>query len=696
MAERQLKRPAPGSAALLAGVDLGGTTVAVGLVSADGQLLTKLVEAVGEDHQPERIVKRISGLLKEALRQAGRSCSDIQSLGVCTPGLLDLSAGVVTAANLKGWTKVPLVKLLSQELGWETCRVTLEHDTNSALLAEAWVGAAVGLENIVLLSLGTGIGAAIICDGRLLRGSRGQAGEVGHAILVPDGRDFGRSGVAGIFEGYASASAVVARAREGMVPESSLSKLEALDCEDVFAHAAKGDAYAKELVRETARYLAIGCINCCRFVDPSVILLLGQQEAGEAFGELCRAMFDGMGGERVLLLECRAALQLPWASLPLKAVPMTFGMLNLAKNIIGAGMLSLPVALRGAGLAPYVVGITLAGALNAYTFFLLGWCCEVTGASTFGELWAKCFGQQNAWIADVSGSVRYCVLMGDFFSKALAGLLPDCPLLHGRGVDLCIIGLCLLVPLSLMKDLAPLRYASIAGLAATAYVFLMLLKDSVSSARWGADGPLASNVSPMRLDFFEALALFGSAFMAHYNAPKFYSQLQEKSVPKFAVLVCMAYGLALVVFVAFGMCGFALFGYDSEGNILKNYGFGPEVMLAWLSMGFSVAFTYPLVFSGFRDSCASLLSGFGIAESSSFRLSFTLVAVAATILGGTIFSNVAQVNGVKGAILSPCLAFIYPAAIHLRSTAKDKDAPASLVAMRRGSYGPGSREKQKL
>lgn len=368
--------------------------------------------------------------------------------------------------------------------------------------------------------------------------------------------------------------------------------------------------------------------------------------------------------------------------------------LNLAKNIIGAGMLSLPVALRGAGLAPYVVGITLAGALNAYTFFLLGWCCEVTGASTFGELWAKCFGQQNAWIADVSvlmnnsmACLAYCVLMGDFFSKALAGLLPDCPVLHGRGIDLCIIGLCLLVPLSLMKDLAPLRYASIAGLAATAYVFLMLLKDSVSSARWGADGPLASNVSPMRLDFFEALALFGSAFMAHYNAPKFYSQLQEKSVPKFAALVCMAYGLALVVFVAFGMCGFALFGYDSEGNILKNYGFGPEVMLAWLSMGFSVAFTYPLVFSGFRDSCASLLSGFGIAESSSFRLSFTLVAVAATILGGTIFSNVAQVNGVKGAILSPCLAFIYPAAIHLRSTAKDKDAPASLVAMRRGSYG---------
>ncbi|CAE7440161.1 glcK [Symbiodinium natans] len=287
MAQGQ-KRPAPGDGhdgdgPLLAGVDLGGTTIATGLISADGRLLAKQMEAVGEDHRPESLAQRIRGLLEEALRQTGRAWCDVQGLGVCTPGLLDLEAGAVTAANLKGWTKVPLVKLLAEELGWETSRVTLEHDTNAALLAEAWVGRAVGLHDIVLLSLGTGIGAAIMCDGRLLRGSRGQAGEVGHAILIPDGREFGRAGVAGIFEGYASASAVVARAKEGMVPSSSLSKLEALDCEAVFQHAEQGDAYAQELVRETARYLAIGCINCCRFVDPAVILFSGgMAEAGPA------------------------------------------------------------------------------------------------------------------------------------------------------------------------------------------------------------------------------------------------------------------------------------------------------------------------------------------------------------------------------------------------------------------------------
>jgi len=128
-----------------------------------------------------------------------------------------------------------------------------------------------------------------MCDGRLLRGSRGQAGEIGHAILVPDGRSWGGTGVAGIFEGYSSATAVVARAKDGdgrsagALNDSSLSRLlQPADCADVFRHAEQGDEYAKSVVSETARYLAIGCINCCRFVDPEVILFAGgMAQAGD-------------------------------------------------------------------------------------------------------------------------------------------------------------------------------------------------------------------------------------------------------------------------------------------------------------------------------------------------------------------------------------------------------------------------------
>lgn len=109
---------------------------------------------------------------------------------------------------------------------------------------------------MVLLTLGTGVGGAILCDGRLLRGSRGQAGEIGHSIVVPDGRSFGRAGVDGIMEGYASASAVAIQARDPPA-DSSLSKLKAskgkVDCEDVFKHADAGDHFARKVVQETAK-----------------------------------------------------------------------------------------------------------------------------------------------------------------------------------------------------------------------------------------------------------------------------------------------------------------------------------------------------------------------------------------------------------------------------------------------------------
>lgn len=291
------KRAHPGDGErLFAGVDLGGTTMAAGLLNAHGVLLNFLSQDVGEDHSPECIVKRIRSLLEALLcdGSTGRSLKELEALGVCTPGLMNTDAGVVrAAANLRGWREVPLVQLLAQELGWESSRVTLENDTNAALLAEVWTGAAVGMKHIVLMTIGTGVGGAIMCDGRLLRGSRGQAGEIGHSILVPDGRPFGVAGVHGILEGYASASAVAIRAKEALPPDSSLSTLEAVDCKDVFKHAEAGDRYASDLVQDTARCLAIGCINCCRFVDPELILFSGgMAEAGEALLKEIRRQFE--------------------------------------------------------------------------------------------------------------------------------------------------------------------------------------------------------------------------------------------------------------------------------------------------------------------------------------------------------------------------------------------------------------------
>lgn len=362
-------------------------------------------------------------------------------------------------------------------------------------------------------------------------------------------------------------------------------------------------------------------------------------------------------------------------------------------------MLSLPFAVKGAGVVPALVGLGVMGVLNAYSFFLLGWCCHAVGASSFGELWSKTFGPESAWIADASVLVNnglaclaYCVLIADFLTKSLGGLLPGIPLLQTRGADLVLVATGLLVPLSLLKDLAPLRFSSIAGLIATFYGFLLLVSDAATSVDvLDPRGPVLQNFFPVRADFFASLALFSSAFMAHYNSPKFYSDLQDNTIGRFATLVVGAFGLALVAFSMFGFSGFALFGFGVKGNVLTNYGLSTKVLLAWLGMGFSVVFTYPLVFSTFRDSASALLKRAGLVKNpmdSAFRVPFTLLAVGLMVVGGTFFGNVAVVNGIKGAVLSSCLAFIYPALIHLRLT--DPQGPAAARAsqpMRRGSLG---------
>jgi len=355
---------------------------------------------------------------------------------------------------------------------------------------------------------------------------------------------------------------------------------------------------------------------------------------------------------------------------------LTTSILNLSKNIIGAGMLSLPYGVRGAGVVPFLLGITAMGVINAYTFFLLGWCCKAAGASSFGELWAKTFGQESAWIANLSVSlnnglacIAYCVLIGDFLSKSLEELCPGLTPLHSRGVDLILAAALMLAPLSLLRDLSALRFSSMAGLFATLYGFLLLVGGALTSKPPpGAESPLARNFMPVRVDFFATLALCSSAFMAHYNSPSFYSDLQNNTLDRFAVLVFSSYGLALATFSSFGLAGFELFGFGVEGNVLKSYDGGVSIMMAWLGMAFSVVFTFPLVFSTFRESSCSLV-GMSDLTKKRIRTPYTLAAVSIAALGGIIFDNVATVNGIKGAVLSACLAFVYPAVIHLRLTA---------------------------
>mmetsp|Transcript_65842 Transcript_65842/g.102792 ORF Transcript_65842/g.102792 Transcript_65842/m.102792 type:complete len:1073 (-) Transcript_65842:59-3277(-) len=283
-----------GKGEFFVGIDLGGTTISVGVVDDKAALHGEIASGkFGVECSPRETADRIHSLTKAAVHSAGVNLQDVTGFGICSPGLVDAVNGIVISTSNLGWKNVPLRALVAESLGVDQSKVVLEHDASAALLAEVWAGAARGKRDVVMLTLGTGIGGAIMSDGHLLRGKDGAAGELGHMILVPDGREHGSSGVCGIFEGYASATAVAARAEESRIPpNSSLRNCSPITCLDVFREAERGDLYAAQVVRDTARYLALGCINVTRCLAPETILFAGGMAlAGEQLFEETRAQY---------------------------------------------------------------------------------------------------------------------------------------------------------------------------------------------------------------------------------------------------------------------------------------------------------------------------------------------------------------------------------------------------------------------
>jgi len=273
------------------GVDLGGTSIKAGLVSEAGYVLQSSEQLI-EDRSFHAVCVAIVDLCCSILREQGTNWDQVSGIGVVMPGMVDTKTGVtVVVANFPSWPKnAPFATTLR-----DLCGVlpVVDNDANVALLAEVWQGAAKGHENAVMITLGTGVGGAMISGGRLLRGRGNMAGEIGHAILKIGGRYSANTGVHGIVEEYVSARAVGSIGQERAAPGSKLASLGSkLTCKDVFDIAAKGDEVACEIVDETADLLAVLCINLTRFMDPSVIILTGgMTAAGDVLLEKIKLRF---------------------------------------------------------------------------------------------------------------------------------------------------------------------------------------------------------------------------------------------------------------------------------------------------------------------------------------------------------------------------------------------------------------------
>lgn len=276
------------------GVDLGGTNIKAGVVDDDGKPLSRHDMPTEADKGPEEGVRRICETAREAVRQAGLTMKDIHSVGVGSPGPLDLKTQIViNPHNLPGWINLPLAARVGQEL---KLPAVLQNDANAAAYGEYWAGAGRGVHSLVQFTLGTGIGCGIVIGGRILEGEHSHGAESGHMHIAIEHRRYNATGLYGTLEAYASATAVVARTQEALASgeHSSLSALKAtgepLTSKAIFDAAHGGDELAQRIVDRTAFYLALGAVNLMHTIDPNVVVFSGGMiAAGERFLEQIRS-----------------------------------------------------------------------------------------------------------------------------------------------------------------------------------------------------------------------------------------------------------------------------------------------------------------------------------------------------------------------------------------------------------------------
>lgn len=265
------------------GVDIGGTNVVVGLVPADGgrpaSLRTRGTPSLGgQDAVVEHLAELVDEVVAEGLAAAGDSHAEVVGVGIGSPGPLNLEAGVVLDAFNLGWKDFALRDALADAVG---IPAILDNDANCATWGEFWVGAGRGVESLVGITLGTGIGGGVILDGRLVHGASASAGEIGHMSIDFHGRRC-KCGNYGCLEAYASGPNIAARAREGLEAgaESVLTRLVDGDvgrvtAATVYEAILQGDAYASEVMTETAKLLGAGLANIVNVLNPHMIVIVG-------------------------------------------------------------------------------------------------------------------------------------------------------------------------------------------------------------------------------------------------------------------------------------------------------------------------------------------------------------------------------------------------------------------------------------
>ncbi len=257
------------------GIDIGGTNVKMALVSPVGKILTRGLIETDVKQGPEDVFKRIA-LAVPTLLTGGRR---LVAAGIGCAGLIDVGRGVLlTSPNLPSWREVPIRRIAGRVLGVQT---VVDNDANAAAYGEYRAGAGRGYDNVVCITLGTGVGGGIISDGKVLRGGHNFAGEIGHVAINMDGPRC-KCGNRGCLEAYIGKQALVRSARAKLKTRGgrilgrlSTRQLRSLNPRMIQEAALQGDRTAREVFYEAADYLGSGIAVLVNLLNPEVVAIGG-------------------------------------------------------------------------------------------------------------------------------------------------------------------------------------------------------------------------------------------------------------------------------------------------------------------------------------------------------------------------------------------------------------------------------------
>ena len=260
------------------GVDIGGTNVKIALVDFDGKIVYSNTVPTRAEMGYEAGINNIKQAIRELMQETGESAKTIEAIGFGLPGQIDYKEGIVkNLPNIPGWVNIPLAKIIEDEFSIPT---RLDNDVRCAALGELNFGAGKGCENLICITVGTGIGSGIVLNGKLVRGASNAAGEIGHIKMDMTGGPLCGCGDYGCFEAYASGPAIVTMAKEyisgGKSAKYKEMATDGIITPYIVAQAAlQGDAVSIQIFKQMGKIIGTGLASVVNLLNPEKIIIGG-------------------------------------------------------------------------------------------------------------------------------------------------------------------------------------------------------------------------------------------------------------------------------------------------------------------------------------------------------------------------------------------------------------------------------------